>query len=90
MVKRPNEDSESSQPKAKRTISGEEEALLKIKTAQDAMDRIDFKTAGEICTEVSKRKRRQGGLGCALYLYLNFVLLTRFWIPILRALQTHF
>jgi len=56
MNKRANQDSQAEQePAAKRSITSAQLHALKLQAAQDALDRLDYKTANEICTEVSTR-----------------------------------
>jgi len=54
MSKRANEHSQAEQePAAKRSITSEQHHALKLQAAQDALDRLDHKTASELYTEVS-------------------------------------
>lgn len=55
MTKRANEDSQAEEPSAKRSITSEQHHALKLLAAQDALNRMDFKTTNEICKEVSKK-----------------------------------
>lgn len=55
MVKRANEDPQQSESAAKRAAVVSEKDLLQA--AQASLDRMDYKTAHEICTEVSSIER---------------------------------
>jgi len=51
--KRSSEDSQSEELSAKRSITSEQQHALKLKEAQDALNRLDYKTAEELCTKAS-------------------------------------
>lgn len=57
MPKRPSRDSQSeSAPSSKRT--SQQQYAGRVQAAQDPLGRLDFKTAGELCTQVSWIDRR--------------------------------
>lgn len=57
MAKRVNEHSSQSEaPSAKRSITSEQQQALKVQEAQDALDKLDYKTTEGLCTKVSERE----------------------------------
>jgi len=45
MNKRANEDAQVDEPAAKRSITSDQQHAIKLREAQDALDRLDYKTA---------------------------------------------
>lgn len=73
MSKRPNEDSQSDSAAKRTTIesSSEQQAIQLTRAAQEALDRLDFKTAEQICSQVDKQRRRIQSEHCLRCVFLH-------------------